>query len=279
LGDLATLAPKDYRREESLVEASGLFDADWYETHNPDIAAHQFSPLTHFCEYGWREGRQPNPYFDLAWYAQRCGVALAPNVNPLVHYIEHGEAMGLPPSPHFNPAWYRTQYQLGDGAGALLHYLQHRHSGAVSPMPGFDVEAHVALHPELIEHGRDPYFHHVAHAQPQAPVADEWVLPTRPVATPARAMEPIPRWDDVQALVNRHTPDDITMRTVPATAVEAAVKPFLAWLPFDATWYLQSNPDVAQAIAEGAFESAHAHFIEHGYFEGRAPTPDPRPSG
>jgi hypothetical protein len=53
-----------------------------------------------------------------------------------------------------------------------------------------------------------------------------------------------------------------------------AVKPFLRLLPFDADAYLEANPDVAEAIATGVITSAHEHYVEHGYFEGRARTSD-----
>jgi len=40
---------------------------------------------------------------------------------------------------------------------------------------------------------------------------------------------------------------------------------------FDAEWYLSLYPDVAQAIALGAFNSAEEHFQQFGKFEGRSP--------
>ena len=51
------------------------------------------------------------------------------------------------------------------------------------------------------------------------------------------------------------------------------VKRFLAAVPFEEAWYLQTYPDVAEAIREGAYTSGRAHFIAHGYFEGRRPFP------
>lgn len=45
----------------------------------------------------------------------------------------------------------------------------------------------------------------------------------------------------------------------------------LKGVPFDEKWYLASNPDIAQAVRRGDILSAKAHFVEHGYIEGRSP--------
>lgn len=50
----------------------------------------------------------------------------------------------------------------------------------------------------------------------------------------------------------------------------------MATLPssvFNAEWYLQQNPDVAEAIAQGIIASAQEHFNNFGRFEGRASSP------
>ena len=53
------------------VVRSGLFLHDWFLNLNLDIADCGIDPVAHYCRYGWREGRFPNPYFDPAWYLQR----------------------------------------------------------------------------------------------------------------------------------------------------------------------------------------------------------------
>lgn len=45
-------------------------------------------------------------------------------------------------------------------------------------------------------------------------------------------------------------------------------------LPFaivDEQWYLQCNPDVAEAVRSGAFPNGKAHYVDAGYFENRLP--------
>ncbi|MEG4423744.1 MULTISPECIES: S8 family serine peptidase [unclassified Microcoleus] len=43
-------------------------------------------------------------------------------------------------------------------------------------------------------------------------------------------------------------------------------------LGFDENFYLAQNPDVAAAVAKGAFRSGYEHFIKYGQFEGRNPS-------
>lgn len=262
LGELSDIEPQDYRRDERLVETSGLFDAEEYEARYPDIVDSQIDALTHYCEYGWREGRQPNPYFDGEWYAKWCGAELPEDRDPFLHYIETGERENLQPSEHFDPQWYREIYGLDEQVSPLRHYLEHRSSGMVSPLPTFDVDAYVAAHPQLLEQQKDPYLHHLAAQEDAA------------APPPPGHHAPLPQWEQLLALLDPSDADDEAARTVAMPLVEAAVRTFLPWLPFDAEWYLRANPDVAEAVAEGALESAHAHFIDNGFFEGRAPIPE-----
>jgi hypothetical protein len=141
LGDLAHVLAQDFRREEQYVEVSGLFDAHWYLAHCPDVMAQHIDPLVHFCHYGWKEGRQPNPYFDTLAYSQAQGDLIEQGVNPLLHYIQTGEAADAQPSTHFDTAWYRQTHQLPADESPLRHFLLRRTSGLVSPKADFDVAA------------------------------------------------------------------------------------------------------------------------------------------
>jgi hypothetical protein len=50
-----------------------------------------------------------------------------------------------------------------------------------------------------------------------------------------------------------------------------AVQLLLSGIEVDEVWYLRHNDDVALGIREGKIKSAKEHFVDHGYFEGRAP--------
>ncbi len=50
------------------------------------------------------------------------------------------------------------------------------------------------------------------------------------------------------------------------------LRKLLRAVPVDETWYLETYPDVADAIHAGTYRNAQSHFVEHGYFEGRLPS-------
>ena len=47
----------------TVITDSGLFDSSYYLRANADVAAAGIDPLTHYCEYGWQEGRDPAFFF------------------------------------------------------------------------------------------------------------------------------------------------------------------------------------------------------------------------
>lgn len=143
------------------VMRSGLFDTAWFLAQHLDIAMAGLDAVTHYCRYGWREGRRPNPYFDPAWYVQRYRDVREAGIEPLLHYIESGEAEGRMPIAHFDPHWYRTQHRVPPGQGALCHYLRHRRGGTVSPVPEFDAAWYCRQAPDVAAAGMDPFEHYL----------------------------------------------------------------------------------------------------------------------
>jgi hypothetical protein len=59
--------------------------------------------------------------------------------------------------------------------------------------------------------------------------------------------------------------------TIPTRFFKFLIQQLLARFPFDENSYLESNPDVAAAVAAGRVASGWDHFISTGYFEGRCP--------
>jgi glycosyltransferase involved in cell wall biosynthesis len=85
------------------IRASGLFDAEWYLSHNADVAAAGLPPFLHFMASGALEGRSPGPDFDANWYLRRYADVVG--LNPVLHYIDRGSAEGrLPVAPQRNVA-------------------------------------------------------------------------------------------------------------------------------------------------------------------------------
>ncbi len=65
--------PSSPADDEAVLAGSGLFDAVFYRCRYHDVRDAGLAPLTHFCHFGWREGRRPNVAFDPAWYARTHG--------------------------------------------------------------------------------------------------------------------------------------------------------------------------------------------------------------
>lgn len=79
-------AAKDDAR---IIAGSSLFDAGYYLKNNPDVAASGMNPLVHFCQYGFRELRNPSRHFDIGWYWLKH-LPGDVDTNPLAHYLRNG---------------------------------------------------------------------------------------------------------------------------------------------------------------------------------------------
>ena len=132
--DHASLAAADI----ALLRASGLFDDNHYRILNEDVFSAGMDLLTHYCVFGWKEGRSPNLYFDSRWYVATNPDVERLRVNPLVHYLLAGEAADRRPVAYFEPGWYRRTYGLPDNVSSLAHYLAHRRTQRFSPNSLFD---------------------------------------------------------------------------------------------------------------------------------------------
>ena len=84
---------KTYRlsRDVRTIKNSSFFDADFYLCSYPDVRISTCSPLQHYCEFGWKEGRNPSPLFITNTYLMNNPDVAALGTNPLVHYINFGK--------------------------------------------------------------------------------------------------------------------------------------------------------------------------------------------
>ena len=85
--------------ERALLEQSRLFDGDWYLARYPDVAESGQDPISHYLDFGWREGRNPSRRFSTRKYLKANGDVAAQGLNPLIHYIEHGQLEGRKAPP------------------------------------------------------------------------------------------------------------------------------------------------------------------------------------
>lgn len=70
---------------------SALFDTNYYLAQNPDVRAAGVDPLQHFAKYGWREGRDPSLLFSDSKYLGKNPDVQAAGINPLQHYLSNGQ--------------------------------------------------------------------------------------------------------------------------------------------------------------------------------------------
>lgn len=82
------------KHDVKIVTVSGLFDAAFYNRNNPDVSENGIDPLSHFCFYGWKEGRNPNADFETSFYLGHYEDIAATGKNPFVHWIRFGREEG-----------------------------------------------------------------------------------------------------------------------------------------------------------------------------------------
>jgi glycosyltransferase involved in cell wall biosynthesis/SAM-dependent methyltransferase/uncharacterized coiled-coil protein SlyX len=83
----------DTRLIDAEVEAivkSGMFDTDYYLSMYPDIPAQTTDPIRHYCEFGWREGRNPSDDFNTRGYLNAYSDIQNADLNPFWHYVVAG---------------------------------------------------------------------------------------------------------------------------------------------------------------------------------------------
>jgi plastocyanin len=239
--------------------AEAEFDAAWYLQQNPDVAASGMDPLTHFEEYGWKEGRNPDPFFDTKYYlAQNPDVAAA-GIDPLIHYEEVGWKEGRDPSINFSTNGYLDANP--DVAAAhidpLMHYLEFgipegrmafiAQPHATGPQdPLVDATYYFSQNPDVAAAGMDPTTHYETSGwregrNPDALFNTSYYLQQNPDVK-ASGMDPLLHYEEFGWKEGRNPSAD-----------------------FSTSQYLAANPDVAATGMDPL-----VHYELFGINEGRA---------
>jgi len=79
-------------KELEIIKESGFFDGGYYLKMYQDVRNSGIDPLEHFCKFGWKEMRNPNPEFDVYYYLQSNPDVVRFGMNPLVHYCRFGKS-------------------------------------------------------------------------------------------------------------------------------------------------------------------------------------------
>ena len=78
-------------RQVAVLEASSLFDAEWYCTQYPDVAQSTIKPVEHFIKFGAIDGRHPGPLFNTEFYLTHYEDVAASGQHPLLHFLRYGK--------------------------------------------------------------------------------------------------------------------------------------------------------------------------------------------
>ena len=143
------------------VPSDPLFDAAYYLQANPDVAAAGVDPLTHFDDFGWHEGRNPDALFDTTFYLQQNPDVAAAGVNPLTHFEDYGWHEGRDPNPLFDTTFYLTANPDVAAAGMdpMLHFEQYGWHEGRNPDALFNTQYYLSANPDVAAANVDPLVH------------------------------------------------------------------------------------------------------------------------
>ena len=96
--------------EVEAIGKSGLFDAAYYLGMYPDLLPQPADLIRHYCEHGWREGRNPSDDFDTRGYLDAYKDIKNADLNPFWHYVVAGASecrQATPDSSNRRSGWYQ----------------------------------------------------------------------------------------------------------------------------------------------------------------------------
>ena len=137
------------RKQAREILQSGLFSDVWYLSQYPEAVLDGYPLIVHWLDFGWKEGRDPNPLFDSDWYLAQHPEVADSGQNPLDHYLERGAAAGYAPHPLFDTGWYLREYPevSRKGLNPLADYRQWGAAEGRDPNPLFQTLPYVEGQP------------------------------------------------------------------------------------------------------------------------------------
>ncbi|MCJ2015236.1 glycoside hydrolase family 16 protein [Methylobacterium sp. J-076] len=265
----------DVTKAHTVVFADGSIDTSpnaslvdnlYYNASQKDVWSSHMDAATHYNQFGWHEGRDPNADFSTSGYlAANSDVAKA-GINPLTHYDQNGWKEGRDPSAHFDNELYLLNNPdvKASGMDPLSHYLQFGKAegrqaydaigkAASFTHGSFDAEYYLLANPDVakaaLASGGDTfafaYQHYEASGWTEGRKADAYFDPAYYLA---------------------HNPDVAAAHIDPLTHYDQS-----GWkegrdpsATFHTAAYLAANPDVAAAHIDPLM-----HYLQFGAAEGR----------
>jgi GT2 family glycosyltransferase/glycosyltransferase involved in cell wall biosynthesis len=224
-----------------------------------------FPPITHFIDFGMREGRAPSITFDIAYTMHRIAkfddVRLA-HGDVFAYFAQLPKSRRFVPNPWFSPWAFRKRYverypELAEFSdyGLFEFYVERASYAALSPCGTFHEENYRLRYRDVASaigraHFSSGFAHFIIHGGQDGRVNLPGVLPP-----------------DLGAL-----PGVIAAREVQwLMSGQVSVAPLVWW--FDAPFYLGIYPDVHELVRVGTIKSALEHYLVEGYRQGRVPSP------
>ena len=247
------------RSDREIIQSSGFFSAQWYHRKYPDVQAARVPALDHYLEWGWKEGRQPNPNFDTAWYLDKNPDVAQSGAEPFSHFLRYGIREGRLPKPLTMLLSQDKVPELSDHP-VIKRFLQRgrRLSRSVGRSLGISDLVRIKDPDEIKTGSNTGGLVLVEHLDEGAPdTAPPWLDAVEHHVARGRREDWQPSSDPDP---KRHTELDETLR------FHNLRKLIEASGLFDAARYLRENPDVREAGVDPL-----DHYLGNGWKEGRTP--------
>ena len=177
--------PVEEEAQIKAIRASGLFDDNYYFATYPDIQP-PIDPIRHYCERGWREGRNPSAEFDTQGYLAAYRDVKDAGVNPFWHYVVAGryesrhanpeqerkrrieaEVEAIRASGLFDTDFYakRNPDVVAAGVDLVKHYTLSGWNEHRNPSAGFSTRRYLDANPDVAATGINPLLHYIDRGQ------------------------------------------------------------------------------------------------------------------
>lgn len=177
-----TAAEPDHAHDTVRAE----FDADFYLTEQPDVAAAGVDAWEHYNDRGWREGRNPTSWFVIADYLAVNPDILQAGAEPFAHYVLHGRAEGRPGgdaramAPAVVPvadlstveAEFDADFYVAANPAldltphdAWAHYRDRGWRDLLDPTRWFSTRHYLETNADVVVTGINPFVHFVLHGR------------------------------------------------------------------------------------------------------------------
>ncbi|MEY8120387.1 glycosyltransferase family 4 protein [Falsihalocynthiibacter sp. BN13B15] len=141
------------------------FDAPYYLSQNPDVAASNMDILEHYEKYGWRENRRPNNWFDPVDYVQRNPDLKGSATNPFLHFLACQENVELDNPKHTlsndSVMYWADRYMEDEHGRRPVIIASNMPSKEDIQIVGahFDANYYAEKNPEVMKRATDPLLH------------------------------------------------------------------------------------------------------------------------